>query len=158
MKKFLSAVIACIMFLCAVGCVSEEEKFFKARKEWAAKYLNYDTFQLLGAYHVGFRVNGIQNEDWCDFNFVILSSEDVYCNSLKMDFNSNEEFVFNAVRIPASIIKKGEWLHACVAYEWGKQIDSVSCTLHYTATDGRTVSKDYVLDFTQTPFEDGRNR
>ncbi len=158
MKKFLSTVIACIVLLCAVGCVSDEEKFEREWNTWIEQNLNYETFTMYHAMHGYFSMEGTQIREWSDFDFVIFSSDDILRESLKMDFHSQDLFCFRTLSSAETIIKKDEWLYACVAYEWGKQIDSVSCTLHYTTTDGRTVSKDYILDFTQTPFRDYRNR
>lgn len=164
MKKFLSAVIACMMFLCAVGCVSDEEKFEREWNTWIEQNLNYETFTMYHAMHGYFSMEGTQIREWSDFDFVIFSSDNILRESLKMDFHSDEEFFFRSfprydtVNIDHPVIKKDDWLYACVAYEWGKQIDSVSCTLHYTTTDGEEVSKDYILDFTQTPFRDYRDK
>ncbi len=75
-----------------------------------------------------------------------------------MDFDSDEEFVFIAKSLPENVIPKHEIIYIRVAYPWGKSFESVSCTLHYTTTDGEEVSKDYILDFTQTPFRDYRDQ
>lgn len=158
MKKFLSTVIACIMFLCTVGCVSDEEKFEREWNTWIEQNLNYETFTMYHAMHGYFSMEGTQIREWSDFDFVIFSSDDILRESLKMDFHSQDLFCFRTLSSAETIIKKDEWLYACVAYEWGKQIDSVSCTLHYTTTDGEEVSKDYILDFTQTPFRDYRDK
>lgn len=163
MKKFLSVVITCILCVSMFGCVSDEEKFEREWNAWVERNLNYETFSLDSARQNFFIWNGTARE-WDDYTFIILSSDDILRESLKMDFDSEEEFAFrpfpyyDTVNIDYPVIKKDEQLTVLISYEWGKQIDSVSCTLHYTATDGRTVSKDYVLDFTQTPFRDFRNR
>ena len=163
MKKFLSVVITCILCVSMFGCVSDEEKFEREWNAWVERNLNYETFSLDSAMQNFFIWNGTARE-WDDYTFIILSSDDILRESLKMDFDSEEEFAFrpfpyyDTVNIDYPVIKKDEQLTVLISYEWGKQIDSVSCTLHYTTTDGRTVSKDYVLDFTQKPFRDYRDK
>lgn len=163
MKTFLSVIISCIICVCMVGCVSDEEKFYREKDAWVKQNLNYENFVLYDAMQSFFIWNGTTRE-WDDYTFIILSSDNILRESLKMDFHSQEEFAFrpfpyyDTVNIEYPVIKKDEQLTILISYEWGKEIDSVSCTLHYTTTDGRTVSKDYILDFTQTPFRDYRDK
>lgn len=158
MKKFVSVIVACVLCLLMAGCpsnLSNEEKFYKEQAAWAEQNLNYESFSLYSVDYNIFTGNGVAKE-WTDYDFVILSSDNVSRESLAMDFHSAEEFVFRTFSSEVPTIKKGEWLYASVAYERGKEFESVSCTLHYTTTDGEEVSKDYVLDFTETPFRDFR--
>lgn len=158
MKKIVSVLLSLLICLCSVGCMSEEERFLQELEQWGEQNLSYNNFRVFTASQSHFNANGSQLRDWNDFDFVILSSDDVVRSSLEMSFFSEEEFVFRTMSADEPVIQKDEWLYACVAYEWGKSIDSVACTLHYTTTGGEEVSKNYVLDFTQIPFRDFRNK
>jgi len=101
------------------GCpakLSEEEKYYKERDAWAEQNLNYESFSLYSVDYNIFTGNGVAKE-WTDYDFVILSSDNVSRESLAMDFHSAEEFVFRTFSSEVPTIKKGEWLYASVAYE-----------------------------------------
>lgn len=160
MKKIVSVLVACVLCLLMTGCPSKltsEEKFYIEVEKWREQNLNYKTFALYDVNQAYFTWNETAKY-WNDYTFIILSSDSVLRTSLNMEFQSNEEFVFRTISVEEDIIKMSEPLFACIAYEWEKSIDSVACTLHYTTTDGEEVSKDYVLDFTQTPFRDYRDK
>lgn len=155
MKKFLSAVIACIICLCMFGCVSDEEKRLRQEQEWFDA-LTYDDFKLRMFYNW---------DTFVEYNFYILSSDSILTESIMIEFVSDEaqNLYMSGNYIPPYmlVIHKGERfdINARFGMEFlpkDKIPQNIPFTLHYTTTDGEEVSKDYILDFTQTPFWDYR--
>lgn len=152
MKKFVSVIVACLLCICMVGCVSEEEKLQNMGKEWLGN-LSYTEFKL-GEIDMG---GGLVH-----YNFYILSEDEVLCSSIELDFISEETDNIRAFESDALILHTGDWWAISVAFcEEMEPKDvrpqNIPLTVRYTTTDGEEVSKDYILDFTQEPFWDHRD-
>lgn len=138
-----------------VGCVSDEEKRLRQEQEWFDA-LNSETFKLYMPYNY---------ETFIDYDFYILSSELIITESIIIDFVSDEaqdlRLLGNYIPPYKQAISKGErfGIYARFGMEFlPKEAvpKNIPFTLHYTTTLEKKVSKDYILDFTQTPFWDFR--
>lgn len=154
MKKIVSVVLAVLVCLSLTACpakLTEEEKFQKQKEEWLTQ-IDYEEFKLFEIYLAN---------DYTDFEFWILSSDNVIRKTISFEYESDEVFELSTMLSDVPSIYVGEYLNVTAVFETEKfHIDKVpqnlSFTLSYTTTDGEEVSKDYVLDFTQTPFWDYR--
>lgn len=152
MKKVLSVVVSCLLCICMVGCISDEEKLQNMEKEWFDN-LSYTEFKL-GEIDMG---AGLVH-----YNFYILSEDEVLRSSIELDFISEETDNIRAFESDALILHTGDWWAISVAF--GEEMEpkdvrpqNIPLTVRYTTTDGEEVSKEYILDFTQEPFWDQRD-
>lgn len=140
-----------------VGCVSDEEKRLRQEQEWFDA-LTYDDFKLRMFYNW---------DTFVDYEFFILSSDLIVTETIIIDFVSDEaqdlRLLGNYVPPSKQVISKGErfGIYARFGMEFlpkDKVPKNLPFTLHYTTTGEKKVSKDYILDFTQTPFRDYRDK
>jgi len=153
LKKFLSIVISCIICACMVGCVSDEEKFMKEEQEWL-KGLTCDDFKLHFIVDTG---------EFVEYEFAMLSSDLIVTETITFDFVSDEVQKIMTSAIYKTVLHEGDFLNIIARFGMeflpkDKVPKNLPFTLHYTTTGEKKVSKDYILDFTQTPFRDYRNR
>ena len=157
MKKFLSVLVACVLCLLMTGCpakMTEEEKAQLRRREWENSvgydYFKLDTISMWGGSHEN-----------TNFGFLILSSDNIQRDTIAFHYESDEVSKLNTNLQNDPVTYIGEYFTVVATFETikvpaGVTPKNIPFTLRYTATDGRTVSKDYILDFTQTPFWDYR--
>lgn len=160
MKKVISSIIAVILCVSMIGCVSDEEKFLKKQDEWFAN-LSYDYFQLHRVDDVdGYNLDYGHGIASIIYNFYIKVPKAVDRKTIRFDYISDEAIDLITDSGDNPIMANGKlFLSVAFGEEFlpaDKVPQNIPFTLSYTTTDGEEVSKDYVLDFTQTPFWDYR--
>lgn len=157
MRKTIAVLLVCFTCIFMTGCPTKEEKFLMAENEWK-KQLNYDYF-LLHDVQFSYFAPGGQGEikQWQDFHFIILSSDNIVYDTVKMRFETEIELGFRFFSIGKDVLQRGEELHACPYFSMDILVpDNIPCILQYTTTEGDEINKEYLLDFTQEPFVDLR--
>lgn len=164
MKKVISVFIACLLCFCMGGCMSEEEKFLKAQDEWFAN-LSYDTFELYSTYDFSHLVGGGidfgHGEAFVVYEFCIKVRKEIDSETIRRDYVLEEALDIVRVDYGGYPILAGGYLDVTVTFgkEWlpnNKIPKNIPITISYTTTDGEEFSKEYILDFTQTPFQNTR--
>lgn len=157
MKKFVSVLVACVMCLLMTGCpakLSEEEKARARRQEWENS-VGYDYFKL-----DTISTWGGSGEN-TNFGFLILSSDNIQRDTIVFHYESDEVSKLNTNLQNDPVTHIGEYFTILATFETvkvpiGVTPQNIPFTLRYKTTQFQEVSKDYVLDFTQTPFWDYR--
>ena len=159
MKKLLSVLLVLCFSFSFVGCVNEgmPVKDFK-------KLHSYDNFVLYSVEILKTEQGNAKN-----WTFNIISSDEFIFDSAVLSIDETvksqiykfeiSQWVYRFECLDKSINRNGDNIKVDdiffidILYAQDFTLESLPITLTYTKTDGETVSKDYILDFTQKSIQ-----